>query len=105
MKCFRDLSLKTSGKNEELRVRLRAALEISNEESDDKDVNDGRGDGDSHETNNNSDVVESFSEEETTSNVSWMMNRERGVRSQLTLTFWDVEDSLETFSGGEVRIL
>ena len=84
---LRELSLKTTGNKGDLRIRLKAALEIGDEEEEDQ------------EDDNHSNVIDSSSEEEAVSNSDGRADRRQGIGSHPTLTFRDVEDALETFSG------
>lgn len=82
---LRELSLKTTGKKDELRSRLKAALEINEDESDDE-TEEGSEDG-----NDNLQGSEASNRGDQT---------DRAIhRPHPTLSFKDVEDALETFSG------
>lgn len=97
---LRDLSLNTSGKKEDLRNRLKSALEIQDEGSEQEDEEEHQvGGTTARRDDEDQNTFDTSSEDDAVQTTNRRTNRSRRVRSQPTLTFRDVEDALEKFSG------
>lgn len=110
---LRAMGLKTMGKKAVLRERLKAAIEES-DESDDDDLDEDENDDEDEVENNDDDESEDDDGEEEKKRKKKMADKRSEKRSvnavrgtdrnarhvrQVTLSFKDVEDALETFSG------
>ena len=85
---LRELSLKTTGTKPELRTRLKAALDLNDNESENSDNDDRTEDSEHGEEDDNGE-----------GEAAVRQTHQRRNMFHHTLTYKDVEDTLETFSG------